>query len=385
MKIHIRINEIILTLLLVIGLFFPSSKSYDISERYTRFMLFILLFLIVVLLIKNGINKQGMKYSIMIISFTFLFTLLGLLKYNTSNLHTGVLLQMLIFALLLMVNYPEINLSIRNLHIFKLVNIINLTLGFLIVYDNLKIKDFFLKNYSSFYPELLGNMFMNNKPVLYFGSHSIASFFIYLFFYLNFLAYRKNNSKLNLIFSILYIILLFNMKSVTSIILFFITIIQLLYNYSKKNKKISFILIPLLLFMLYKNYDYINILIDKTFSSNINGFMGRYSSTGVIMQNFEYLKHNLLPIGVLNIDEIYYTDNGFILNFIRGSIFLTFSIYFGLYKLFSKNIDTKKISLWLFALFFAFEWAFPILYYVRTLYFIPFLISYVRFFKKVEE
>lgn len=386
MRLHINLNVIIISLLLLIGLFFPSSNLYTINEQYSVIMLFLLLLFILILFIKNGIRMRGIKYAYSIIFLTLLFTSFGLLKYNTSQIQTGVFLQMVIFSLVLTINYPKIKATKNIIYLFNLVNTINIPLGLLIMFNDLNVIDFFLKNYSSFYPELIGNMLMNNKPVLYFGSHSIAGFFVYLFFYMNFLLYTKNKSKINLFFALSNIFLLLNIKSVTSLLLFAIAVIQLFY-YFKTSKKSLFIALPLIIYIFAKNYSYLDFLINDTFSSTINGFIGRYSGSGVLQQNFEYLENNLLPIGVLNLDnQIYYTDNGFILNFIRGSIFLVVAIYSGLYNLFSNNVKDNKTALWLFILFFAFEWAaFPILYYIRTLYFIPFLIVFVRYVEEVED
>ena len=384
MNIRINFNERIISLLFIIGLFFPSSSAYIINGKNKLVLsFFILIFFILILFVKNGVNVSGVKYAILIISLTLLFTLLGLFKYNEIAINTSLLIQIIIFSLILMISYTKIKITKNIIYLFNIVNIINIALGLLIILNNMSVKDFFMKYYSAFYPELMSYMLMNNKPVLYFGSHSIAGFFIYLFFYMNFLLYKKNKSKLNLIFILLNIFLLLNIKSVTSIILFAVATIQLFY-YFRKSKKALLIILPLIIYIFVKNSSYIYLMIDKIFSSDINGFAGRYSDSGVFQQDFEYLKNNLLPIGVLTLDQLYYTDNGFILNFIAGSVFLVFTIYRGLYSLFTHNIKNRKTSLWLFILFFSFEWAFPNLYYIRTLYFLPFLVVFVMYTESIE-
>jgi len=380
-----RINEIILNLLLVLGLLFPTSHAFEISATSSLLMGIILIIILLILIGLNGIVSRNVKFTFSILIIITISTFLGMAKYDLSDLNLGVLLQIITFSLLLIVNFSKIKISSLTIFTFYTVNSINVILGFLVMTNNLWAKTFLLKHYAAYYAQLLPNMLRDHKPVLYFGSHSIAGFFLYIFFYLNFLLYKKTSSKLALIFFILNLILLLNIKSFTALFLLAVALVQVAYHFLKATK-VTWFVIPIAGVLIYFQYqEYIVTLTSQIFLSSANGFAGRYSEVGVIQQNFDYLKNNILPIGVLNLDQVYYTDNGFILNMIYGSIFLIFAVYGGLLRFLFTHLKSKFTILWIFGLFFCFEWGFPILLYNRSLYLLPFMIVFMKYIENWKK
>src|SRR5260370_35623157 len=72
-------------------------------------------------------------------------------------------------------------------------------------------------------------MVMFRKPVLTFGTHSLAGFFLYLFFYVNLQTYRLKGGKLFLSFALCYLFLTLSLLSVTGIILGLVGMLPIFY------------------------------------------------------------------------------------------------------------------------------------------------------------
>src|ERR1700735_5654436 len=75
------------------------------------------------------------------------------------------------------------------------------------------------------------------KPVLAFGTHSLASFFAYLLFWLNWQNYGATRSRLALVFSLCYVGLLLTLTSFTSLVLAAVALTQIAVYLWKESRR----------------------------------------------------------------------------------------------------------------------------------------------------
>ncbi|MEH7618622.1 hypothetical protein V7200_23695, partial [Cytobacillus firmus] len=310
-----------------------------------------------------------------------------------SNFTYGAYASYLTLTFLFLLNLRNVELLMISRVVFKIINILIIVSSVLSLLENEIVRGILVDYYSSGYPLLVERMLLAGKPVLTFGTHSLAGVFFYLFYYINLKEYENTKDKVNLLILISYIILLFFLKSTTSTLLLIIATIQF-FTTIFKYKKISVFSLPLIL-ILVLFWDNIGFVGQFTviFGKEGNGFVGRYSGEGVLVNNINYIMNNpFRGIGLGHDDSLYYTDSGIILNLLRGSIFLALSIYIGLFFLFSKNLLNKKTAFYLVLIILAFEIGYSLLTYKRMIAFIPFLIVYlntlesyrIKSFKKKE-
>lgn len=116
-----------------------------------------------------------------------------------------------------------------------------------------------------------------------------------------------------------------------------------------------------------------------SFGSTGNGFLGRYSSTGNLQGNFNYLKENYFrPVGFGYSPEIMYVDSGYVEYLTRGTFLLVILIFAGLFLFLRNNLKSKNAAYSLFFIFLLFENGFSGLTYYRTIYLLPFIVLYLN-------
>lgn len=274
--------------------------------------------------------------------------------------------------------------------LFLSANLINVFLGFSIILEVQGVADFIKSNYAMFYDDLVPNMIFFHKPVLSFATHSLAGFFMYLFFYMNLQTYKTKNNVLYLLFSLIYICFLIFLKSNTALLFVGIATLQLfVYLFIFKKKMAYWMIFLSVLGCWYYNQEISSFLkvmsynINQTLTSSTNGIQGRFSSTGSLRDNLNYLgDHPFRPIGFGYSSDLFYGDSGFIEYILRGSLLLAICIYTALFLFLKNNLFSKKTAYALFGLILLFEIGFTGLTYFRTLYLLPFMIIYLNFLEK---
>jgi hypothetical protein len=375
-----KINNTILLSMLVIGFFFPTSINGLISLKLSLIHSFILMFFLFILFIINNLNKKTLLVTLSINLILLYFTTIHLFanSLNFEKISWGSYIPFVCLSLLYPISFLKIKSTEFLNKVFVLINIIIITIGFLIILDFNPVNTFILKYYSMGYQELVFNMLASNKPVSMFGSHSIASMFYYIFFYISFHTFMHTKKKFSLLLAICNLVLIFNLNSVSAYILLAIGISQIFLQLFKRYSFFRIMSIPAA-FVIVVSF----IITTKdnamlVFSSQSNGFLGRYATDGALASNIEYITNHLLPVGLWISANLYFTDSGFVVNYLKGSIFLVVAIYLGVFLLLKHNIKNKTTVLTLFVIFCLFEIGYPILSFTRMLYFIPFIITYLH-------
>ena len=96
-------------------------------------------------------------------------------------------------------------------------------------------------------------------------------------------------------------------------------------------------------------------IIIQILGSDKNGILGRFGSTGNLNYTLLYAITQIIPFGFCDLNELWLTDGGYYVHFIRGGFFLVFLFYFGLYRYMKINIRDIKRCNFLFLSLLLFE------------------------------
>jgi hypothetical protein len=269
-------------------------------------------------------------------------------------------------------------------------NLINIACGVAILAGNEWMGELLSNSYSQFYPELVPAMLGLHKPVLTFGTHSLAGFFLYLFFWLNWETYKARRSPLALFFAVSELILLLAVASFTSLAFAVLALVQMGVWLWKRSRTIfaaaavSVALMSLVGVRWYEDSpDSSQVLpqVERLIldSSEISGPLARYGPGGAARSTVDYLmQHPMSPIGFGPPISISVIDSAPLEYILRGSVPLLVLIYLGLYRFLCHNLQSRAHVLTLFLVILGFETGFTALTYFRTAYLLTFVVIYLK-------
>src|SRR5438876_2694960 len=207
---------VLLVLLLALGFYLPTSIAEAISVKlYLASAVMLGSILLALLLRKRGVLSVIAVVNVaainVIVLVCTLFSPLTAFAY-------GGYIPILLFSILFCVNLQGIELTMTARRAFDVANAVNIVLAVLLMLQVPVITDFFLNYYAYGYDELVPYMLEEGKPVLTFGSHSLAGFFLYLLFYVTLQAFIRLGSKLNLLYALCYPGLLIWLSSLPALV-----------------------------------------------------------------------------------------------------------------------------------------------------------------------
>lgn len=377
--------------LIVFGLFFlgmllPTSIQKIISGKLGYLGWAILIFLLVgYLLIQGSYNKIQVFIAILINAILIVFTL----STTLSSYSPGAYFSFFAFSLLICLDLKKV--AFTNIFKYLLVGMSSLLiLGvYLVVFKPYYIDNLLESYYAWGDPGTQYFMVNAREPALMFATHSIAGFYYFIFFLMNYRSYKSFRKLLYLIFSILFILAMILLRSVTGYGLAALAILivsKSVFVTPGKAILISIVGVTIGVWAFFRFQPLweaiFNLSIGQVFSSSGNGFIGRYSGNSMLSATIEYIQaHPFQPIGLGHNPELFYTDSGPIIYFLRGSIFLVGAMYLGVLGLFMNNSKRAMWGFLLFCIFMFFESGFPNLIYMRTIYLLPFIIAYFNYLK----
>lgn len=370
------LEQIVFTLLLLVGLYYPTStngEEHSVSAILIAFV--ILCSLLACLVWKRGICRDVAVF----ISLPIVIVLLGctLLAYFRGPFTIDAVLFSRfailagVFALDIRTFRPARLVNVA----FVLVNCINLACGFAILAGIEGVTGLISRYYWISDSNLVPLMMSLHKPVLTFGSHSLAGLFIYLFFYINWEHFKLHRRKLSLCFAFCYFLFLLGLTSFTSLAFASLALIQMTAWFWKRDPKMvalaSLCLVALVLFAARAFADQIEALRelpeigDAVFlNSDQSGPLARYRLEGSLRPAMNYLfEHPFSPIGlarsiyvfdVQSPSHFFVGDSGPLEYLLRGSLPLLFLLYFGLYRFLRNNLRVRRHGMTLFLVILAF-------------------------------
>lgn len=377
-----------MALLLIVGLYSPTSVAEQFSPLL--YALDYLACLALLLLLGLGVRRRpgvaACMIALSIVPLLLFFTSIsGLATYTY-----GALPGYAVLSLLFLLDLRETELPPWLFSLYAALNALNLVACAAIVAGNQWLSTVLITHYSVFYPDLVANMLLMRMPVLTFGTHSLAAFFFYLFFYASFQTYRLRRKRLFLVFAVGYVLLNLALLSVTGLVLACLATVQMAHHFwSSFRHRWLWAAGALALACLVAIF----VPVEPLFLSGRDlvlsardivadpgaGFLGRLMPGGTLHYDLQYLQeHPLRPVGVSYREGLMLGDSGMIEYLLRGSLVLVFLVYGGFFLFLRRSLVAKADLYLLFLVTLAFETGFTVLTYPRALCVLPFLVVYLN-------
>ncbi len=369
--------------LLLGGLYFPSARAGVISMPLYFAHSAVILALLAALLFRRAGMFGGVPLMLAVASQAIL--LAATLFSPLPEYAWGAGISFLLLSLLLCARLRDLVAGRAVFRLFFAVNLVNLAAAALLTLRTPWLVDFVIENYSMAYPELVPAMLASGKPVLTFGSHSLAGFFFYAFFLLALELYRATQRRAVLLASVPWIPMMVALNSVTSYIFAGVALAQLLAAAGWADR-LAVALLSTAGTCLYAwaGYDLAAAagLMDQlsaVMKSSENGLLGRYSAEGALAPNLSFIAQNpFSPIGLGFSDQLFFADSGPVDYLMRGSFPLLIAVYAGLFVFLRRNLWSSRHAWILFLVYLGFEIGYSNLRYPRTMLFLPFMVIFLN-------
>lgn len=405
---RLRLAGIVVTALPFLGIFFPISEGGILAYPLRAAADLVLLVMLALLLLRPGGNLE-LKYTAnsdattrraylspsksklldhIYINSAMIVLILGVCSLFSpcqEVRYLGYGGPYLLLALLFALNLRDV---VPHANTLFLLNVILISLGLISHFKPDLVQAFFADHYSAFRPgpELVEEMLQSGKPVLSFVTHSLAAFFFWLFFYLNWQTWERRGKVLYIGFSLSYMLLALMLQSFSGYAVVVIGLLVILHTLVKRRSGLGILAIVTCLSLIGLVAARGGVgegVIDsvyETANSRENGILGRYTGNGPGVLSLGYLSQNpLRPIGLgYSSDLPVISDSGLIELAVRGSFPLVLVVYGGFWWFLRRNVKWRRSRIVLFAAFMAFELGFSNLLYFRTLYLLPFAVAYLN-------
>lgn len=383
-----KLTQICLPIIILIVWLFPVSNEFNTlnDDMVRRCYLLSLAVLIFTYIYERQINKQQIIIA-SIILLTLLISTIMFFSANRDKAHIayGYLMNYIPFCVLVNIRIKKLNKSKILDFLFVAICILLITVGILTILDNNFIEQLLKTNYVIHYPHIYVVMWASHKTVTFFGTHSIACYIYFMIWWL--LDYRMQVRK-GILNYILIAGILFNIVMCLSVSAVLCIGLIVVYYYGKLIKKAtiksiisSVVLSVIVCIGILLNYEkIINIL-----GSSQNGILGRYGSTGNLIDSLHYAFTNVIPIGICDVDQLWLTDGGYYINFLRGGIILVLFFYIALYKFLKMNIEDCVKRRFLYIGLLLFETGYQFTMSMRFFMIMLFLVVYYRYLLNEEK
>jgi hypothetical protein len=376
--------SVVISLLLVVGLYFPTTASPHLTVFSVSGYLICFGLLAVLVFRRHG--RPSFPVCVLLLSITPLL-LMFTFTSGLSTLALGALLEYSVLSMLLITNLIDVDLPQWFGRLWLMVNIINILAGFAIVVGVQMVDDFFIAHYSTAYDELLPNMLAWHKPVLTFGSHSTAAFFLYLFFWINLERYKLAGQKLSLIFSVCCLFLIACLLSVSSVVFSAVGIFQLVTHFwsSMRHKfawaagSLCLILVTTAFWRSEINWSASLEVVKTIIGDPGSGLTGRLLAGGTMYYDLQYFKdHPFSPVGASFREGFVFGDDGPLEYMLRGSVPLLLLVYGGLFYFLRRNMISKFHATFFFVAIVMFELGITTLINFRAQCLIPVFVVFLN-------
>ncbi|XJS11013.1 hypothetical protein ACF3NG_01735 [Aerococcaceae bacterium WGS1372] len=381
---NIKIKNLIIYALIFFSIFMflllPTSSNGIIYEEWWVVIVWGMSLITLGMLFM--LSKQK-NYNIVLLILIAIFLYLSFVTFiiiNTDvNARVSIAriapIMVLVLFTNLRINFGFVSFDILR-RLLDIVFCIVIFWNILIVIDNSSVIEFTMANYSQYYTNALLYSVAANKPVMTFGVHTYAAMFYMFFYYLSLQTAKVTEKNRYYFFCVVFVFFTILLRSNTSLI-YSIIMIGFFFTTSKDNKLFPIILVVLGFISLIANIDSILDIYKNITSSNLNGFVARYTGEDTVFKNNLSFLSNYLGTGFTIIDGLNYSDSGYMVYLTMGNIPLVLSVYFLLYRYIINNIPKEQSKFVLFILF-SFELALPATLNYRFIYLMVFVTIYFQ-------
>jgi hypothetical protein len=376
--------SMIVGLLLVFGLYFPTTASQHLTILSVSGYLICFALLAALVLRRHG--RPSFPACVLLLSITPLL-LVFTFTSGLSTIRLGALLGYGVLSVLYITDVRDVGVSQWFARLWVVVNIINILAGFAIVLGAQSVNDFIIAHYSVAYDELLPYMLELHKPVLTFGSHSIAAFFLYLFFWVNLQAYKVKCKRWFIAFSVCYLFLIAFLLSVSALAFVAVGSFQLAAHFwSAIRHKLAWVTVALSAVLVTAvswshaiNWGSSLDVVKAILQDPANGLSGRLLPGGTMYYDLQYLQeHPFSPVGTSFREGFMFGDCGPVEYMLRGSLPLLLLMYGGFVYYLQRNVISRSHAVFFFVAVVIFELGITTLISLRALYLIPVFIVYLN-------
>lgn len=374
-------GRFLLTAVLALGVFFPTSLSGEISAP----LLAVHQLVFCAIVFGLSLRRQVFGSTLQLWNACFIVVwCLGVSVISPfRDLAIGAAGVYVTMAALLSVDVSRLEIPPVT-RFLRLVTVIVLATAAGVMTGNEWVVRFLTANFSFAYAELLPTMLVLRKPVFTFGSHSLAGFFYFLFFYLNLETYRAYRRRADLALAVGCILAGALLASITSAVLMTAALLLLFVGIGRARWPLFTALALALALTAWRYRGDIgsfvavsNMLTSLEFEGG--GLSGRFGRSGNLLSNLELIRSQpLRPIGFSFSSTVFYGDSGPIEYVLRGSLPLLLSVYGGFALFLWRNLRLRRDALVLFAVTVAFEVGMSVLTYHRFVYVALFAVLYLN-------
>lgn len=376
--------SLIIVLLLLLGLYFPTTVSQQVTPLFAANYLVNMVLLCVLILGRP--HRPSVPVCLLLLTIVPLL-LVFTFTSGVSTLRLGALPPYLLASMMFLTDLRDIRMPEWSTRLWLIVNCVNVVAGIAIVLGNQTVDNFIIAHYSAGYDTLVSNMLMWRKPVLTFGTHSVAAFFLYVFFWINLQAYKARRQWWLLMLAISYLILTAFLLSVSAVAFAFTGLIQIFFFvWSSLRRKflwaVIFVVLLLLVVLVWgsalaqSGADKVVLDIVQNPGS---GYLGRFLPGGSMYYDLQYIaEHPFSPVGASFKDDMVAGDGGIVEYLLRGSLPLLLLMYGGLLYFLRRNLQSHSQAYFFFGIIVAFEIGMTTLANNRALFLYPAMVVYLN-------
>ena len=375
------IRTILPVLMIIVWLLPVSNQLNTINESMIRnCFIFNSLILFLAFVYERKINYKQMEIAILIIAVLTISTILFVSTNKTSKISVsyGYLLQYIPYCLLINIRPEKLRKSKVLDSLFIASCTVVIIVGILTVLHNTTIESVLKTYYINHYAHVYISMFNSYKTVTFFATHSIACYIYFIMWWL--LDYRAKVKKGSLNY-ILMAGVIFNIIMCLSVSAVLCVGLIALYYYiswakrtTRKNLLRSGIMIGVGIFFIILNINRIQAIL----SSDANGLLGRFGSSGNLNETLKWAITHIIPLGICDVENFWLTDGGYFTHFLRGGILLVGLMYYGLIRFIKINVHDKNRATMLTVSIFAFEVGYQFIVCMRFFMIMLFAIIYFQ-------
>ncbi len=378
----LAVGPLLPAVLLALGLLFPTSTGGNISNLL--YAVHQLLFCALALWLVLRYGAVGTAPQAWLAGLIVVWCAAATALSPFHDLALGALGVYVTMAFLLLLDLSRLDVAWSTV-VLRVASLLLILVAVGVLVASAPVTDWMTANYSVAYAELVPMMVLLRKPVFTFGSHSLAGFFYFLVFYLNFESWRVQRRPADLALALACIAAGIFLTSVTAAVLMSVALVLVFFGTGRARWPLFG---TLLLAGGVAGWYYRHELADlvavsnmlTSFESSASGLSGRFGRDGNLLGSLEAIRSlPLRPIGVSASSTVFFGDSGPVEYLLRGSWPLLLAVYGGLALFLWHNLRWRRHALVLFAVTVAFEVGMTVLTYHRFVYFLPFAVMHLNY------